>query len=165
MSDLTVGTTFSFEDESYQRTLLSQQLLTNLGKDLASLVKRWENDYEKIEGQKLDQTPIGDFVLDVIATIEERCKGIYPDIKHRITKYFESLQSKGTKFVGVKDVRKIFTDEEIRHFMSWNLPKGWDHGGPSSVQMTYEWMEKNFDDIIRLESGNLIHYFYFTGKL
>lgn len=154
-------TTFTFEEPRYEETPLSQTLLENLGKDLSSLVKQWQTEYEQHPGQKLELTNVSDFVLDVIATIEERCKGITPAIKRRVVKYFETLQSQGITLVHVKEVRKFFTDEEIRHFMTHNLPKGWDHSGPSNVQMTYEWMEQNFDDLIRLSNGSLIHYFFY----
>lgn len=154
-------TSFTFEQPIYEHKPLSVEFLNVVGKDLASLVKRWQTTYEQIPGQKLEETPVSDFVLDVLATIEDRCKGTYSDIRKRINKYFDDLWSKGIKFVGVKDVRKHFTDDEIKSFMTYNLPKGWDHGGISSVQMTYEFMEKNFDDLIRLANGSLIHYFFY----
>lgn len=156
---------FSFENPRYEQSLLSQELLTAMGKDLASLVKQWQTKYEQIEGQKLSETHVKDFVFDVIATIEDRCKGTYPDIRNRVTRFFNELWSKGIKFIKVADVRKDFTDEEIRCFMTYNLPKGWDHGGISSSQMNYKWMETNFDNLIRLQNGSLIQYFAYYDNL
>ena len=116
-------------------------------------------------GMKSGKGPysLNDVLSDIATNLEEIANG--PIRKTPIFQFLEEFEQKcrsenrDTALVQVSELRPKFTDEEIRS-LTWELPTGWDHDGLSSCYMNYEWMEKNFDQLIKMQNGSITKYFF-----
>jgi hypothetical protein len=76
----------------------------------------------------------------------------------RIYNWFAKLPV-DKKLVYVSELREIFTDKEIKT-ITWDVPQGWDYSAMSSSQTNVEWFQKNMANLIAMENGNIVYYFY-----
>ena len=83
--------------------------------------------------------------------------------EHRLRTYLENYprpKNQTTSLIYVKDLRLLFDDATIRS-LSFNLPHGWEYSAPSSSQTENpRWWEKNYQNLITMNNGNLVYYFF-----
>lgn len=84
--------------------------------------------------------------------------GHFPEEHNQEIKNF--LQSFSDNFIYVKDLLQKFTADDIRS-LTWNVPAPWGYSAPSWSQMSNpNFWDENFNNIVRMENGNLAFYFY-----